>query len=320
MKKLLAVLSVVGAATLITGCSDDMKINASNNYVKNINDFKEQVSTYSKINFNENTKVILGKYKLTTSIDNKEIKEDLKSSNINKNNEIEEKHLLNKDEDNQTINETKMDLNNPVIKLEDIQNNDLKTQNDDLKENLKENDLKNDELKENENDTENEVSNEKISTLYSITNDIDDCCEDFTTLKQNLSDAIIETQNLINKVNSKEIELSNEQKLLIIEQSKQLKDLARKLSTITTELSISLSDLNTLMLNDGSLDTLSLKYLIVLDNLINGNEMLENGLYSLNLINNMFNTTAPLPPNNTGRILYGFRHNNEEPVMKDYLI
>ena len=303
MKKLLAVLSVVGVATLITGCSDDMKINTTNNYVKNINDFKEQVTAYSKINSNQNTKVILGKYKLSTSIDNNEIKEDLQKTNLNENmveDENETKISINNEQNNNKLN-----LDEPIIKIEDLPSDYSKPQNNN---------------QENEETLNKDTSNEKISTLYSITNDIDNCCEDFITLKQNLTNAIVETQNLINKVNSKEIELNNEQKLLIIEQSKQLKDLARKLSTITTELSISLSDLNSLMLNDGNLDTLSLKYLIVLDNLVNGNEMLENGLHSLNLINNMFNTSAPLPPNNTGRILYGFRRNNEDPVIKDYLI
>ena len=165
-----------------------------------------------------------------------------------------------------------------------------------------------------------EPKDTQISTLYSLSSDVDDCCEDFVTLKQNITNAILETQNLIDKVNKKEIELTNEQKMLITEQSSQLKDLGRQLARSTTELSISLSDLNNLMLNNGDLNTLSLKYLIVLDNLVNGNEMLENGLHSLNMINNLFNMDTTLPPNNRGRILYGFKHNNEEPIIKDYLI
>ncbi len=337
MKKLLAVLSVVGVATLITGCSDDMKINSSNNYVRNINDFKEKVAAYSNINTNENTKVILGKYKLSTNID-KNLEQDLKNSNrVNDNkipnqtntdieNEISNKSNISVDNSSQTNkktenteklenvnNEISTDFNNPLIENVNLNNIEQENKVSPIQE---ETSQKADEIAP----IEKETANQQISTLYSLSADINDCCEDFTTLKQNLTNAIIETQNLIEKVNSKEIELTNEQKLLIIEQSKQLKDLGRKLSSITTELSISLSDINNLMLNNENLDSLSLKYLIVLDNLVNGNEMLENGLHSLNLINNLFNTTTPLPPNNTGRILYGFRRNNEEPIIKDYLI
>ena len=126
---------------------------------------------------------------------------------------------------------------------------------------------------------------EQISTLFSLSSDIEDSCDDFCELKENITKAIAETQNLINKVQLKEIELTNEQRLFITEQAQQLKNLGRQLSNITTELSFNLSDLNTLMANNNQdMDNLSLKYLVVLDNLINGNEMLQSGLSSLNLI------------------------------------
>ena len=73
--------------------------------------------------------------------------------------------------------------------------------------------------------------------------------------------------------------------------------------------------------NNNDIDNLSLKYLVVLDNLINGNEMLQSGLSSLNMINQMFNmNNENIPSNNQGRILYGFRQNNNPPVIKDYYI
>lgn len=300
-KKFLAVLSAVGIATLLTGCSN-MKVD---NFQSNIEDFKQHVSAYTDIGEIQNAKTKVGKYILTSNeispAENSngtptltlDAQEDENSVTIQPSSEKETK----KDGENaiQTPNLSagQQEIEQPVTPiLPETEQTDKKTT----------------------------LANEQISTLYSLSSDIDGCCEEFTTLKQSITDAIVETQNLINKVNNKEIELTSEQKMLITEQSKQLKDLGRQLSRSTTELSISLSDLNNLMLNNGDLNTLSLKYLIVLDNLVNGNEMLENGLHSLNLINQMFNAGQPLPPNNTGRILYGFRHNNEQPIIKDYLI
>jgi len=180
-------------------------------------------------------------------------------------------------------------------------------------------------ISENDEDTEitesfDQSTIQEISTLYSLSDDIENSCDDFCELKKDIADAIIETQNLINKVQQNEIKLTNEQRLFINEQAQQLKSLGRQLSNITTELSFNLNDINQIMATNGdNIDNLSLKYLIVLDNLVNGNEMLQIGLNSLNTINQMFNMNATeIPPNNTGRILYGFRHNNNPPVIKDY--
>jgi len=57
-----------------------------------------------------------------------------------------------------------------------------------------------------------------------------------------------------------------------------------------------------------------MKYLIILDNLVNGNEMLYNSLYSLNTINSL------LGQNINGNIMYGYRRNNEPPIYKNYSI
>ena len=87
-----------------------------------------------------------------------------------------------------------------------------------------------------------------------------------------------------------------------------------------TELGFSVSDLGKIINTGGSYDQLAMKYLLVLDNLYNGNDMLENGIYQLNMINQLMNMSAPVPGNNIGRILYGFRQNNNAPVIYDYLI
>ncbi len=171
------------------------------------------------------------------------------------------------------------------------------------------------------NETIDDVSdNEKISTLYYLSDDISESCDEFCKLKENIVNAILETQNLITKIQSKEIELSAEQKIFISEQSEQLKNLSRRLSNITRELSLNLVDLSNIVNSNDNLDNLSLKYLIVLDNLVNGNDLLENGLQSLNMINNLFNMNSNTTSNNKGRILYGFRRNNEQPIIKDYII
>ena len=181
----------------------------------------------------------------------------------------------------------------------------------------------NEDIADNENisDEDADENSTQISTLYSLSSDIEDSCDEFCELKEEIVDAINETQNLISKVQSKEIELTAEQKIFISQQSEQLKNLGRRLSAVTRELSLSLDDLSTLTQNNvNNMDILSLKYLIVLDNLINGNELMENGLQSLNMINSLFDINSNIEPNNRGRILYGFRRNNEQPIIKDYLI
>lgn len=167
-----------------------------------------------------------------------------------------------------------------------------------------------------ENDSEEpETNNNEISTLYSLSTDIENSCDDFCELKSEISEAITETENLIAKINNKEMELSKEQRLHLSEQAMQLKNLGRQLSNVTTELSLNLSDIYQIINeNNAQNSNLSLKYLIVLDNLINGNEMLQSGLNSLNMINYMLNNNA------NGNIYYRHQENNNPPVEKNYTI
>ncbi len=312
-KKIIALLSLVGIAGTLAGCN--MNVN-SENFKENIDEFKQHMAEYSKLSSEKANKTIFNKYKLSifspndaTLVNGEElnVEETNNAPNQDKNIEKDANEMPKSDTINKIAPET---IENSAPKTIETEN-DYKTKT--LENNLENAPKVVDEINPNSN------KDEKISTLYSLSDDINSECEDFSTLKNNLTSAIIETQNLIDKINKKEINLTAEQRMLITEQSKQLKNLGRQLSHITTELSLNLSDLASLMRENGDLDNISLKYLVVLDNLINGNEMLENGLNSLNLINSMFNMSNRIPPNN-GRILYGFRRNNEPPVIKDYVI
>ena len=48
--------------------------------------------------------------------------------------------------------------------------------------------------------------------------------------------------------------------------------------------------------------------------------MLEDGLYSMNMINQMLRMSAPIDGNNQGRILYGFTQNGKPPIVYDVMI
>ena len=286
-KKIIPIVTLLGASTLIVGATLKPNEEKKEAFIQHINSFKNEVAKYTSVNDANITTTALNKYTLSmqASLD------DLNNQNLTEINE----NLI---DENKFISQTE---ENSHIATENLIDNEVENKNN------------------NENDTIKEEV-EQISSLYTLSNDIENSCEDFCELKEDIAEAIIETQNLINKVQHKEIELTNEQRLFITEQAQQLKNLGRQLSNITTELSFNLSDLNQIMtINDGNLDNLSLKYLVVLDNLVNGNEMLQSGLNSLNLINQMFNMrNTNVPSNNTGRVLYGFQQNNNPPIIKDY--
>ena len=58
-------------------------------------------------------------------------------------------------------------------------------------------------------------------------------------------------------------------------------------------------------------------HLIILDNLMNGNSMLANGLYSINSMNSMMNNPSQLSPYANNRFSYRFQYNNEPPITRD---
>lgn len=289
MKKIIPIIALIGAsAFVVIGSSNTTK---KDGYINNIDSFKEDLSNYTNLTDTKLTKTAFNKYNLSILNDNLD---DLNTIDNNIS-------TLNEDIATETENDNTLDID-----IEDNQEDILDTP-------------ENEEIKQ-ENDDQIVIP-ENISTLYSLSEDISSSCDDFCELKKEITNAIIETQNLINKIQSKELDLTKEQRMFITEQSCQLKNLGRQLSSITTELSFELSDLNQIMAtNDANIDTLNLKYLVVLDNMINGNEMLQSSLNSLNLINQIFNMKTSLPPNNTGRILYGFQQNDNPPIIKDYLI
>ena len=275
MKKILPILTVVGCSALLIGC-DAMMTTKQADYTKNINDFKNSVSEYNKTNPENITKTV-GNYNLSIierdndislmqengktieEINNTSLIED--STNLTTDNLVKEENNLLINEDNVTIKD-KTSSNDTIANVENILNDGM-NENDSLENN-------------------GNKANEQISTLYSLTNDIEDSCDEFCELKTKILAAIAESESLSEKLKNDELNLTREQRLFINEQSNQLKTLSRQLSNATNELSFNLSDLSAIMKeNNQDMDALSLKYLIVLDNLINGNEMLQNGLSSL---------------------------------------
>lgn len=318
MKKFLPILTIVGCSALFVGC-DAMMNTKKTDYTENIKDFKESVNQYNQKNPENITKTV-GNYNLSIvdrendiSLleDNKILTKDIKgedSLNQNPNTKDIKVNLNEELNDNNSL-----DIANPTENNE-IESDEILSEENANEENNSTHDTSN--LEQNIN------TDSQISTLYSLTSDIEESCDEFCELKTKILNAIAESEKLSEKLNNNEITLTREQRLFVNEQSNQLKNLSRQLSNATNELSFNLSDLNAIMKeNNQDLDALSLKYLIVLDNLINGNEMLNNGLASLNLINNMMQLNARnLPPNNKGRILYGFQENGNPPVLKEYYL
>jgi len=313
MKKILSALSIIGASAIIVGCSASMNVKKES-FINNLNSFKEDVTNLDNFNHEAITTTALKKYQLSLE---SQIDQTLNPTTPEF--DIEQQDMSS----NKTISETTQE--NDENKYNENLSYDYQTtennNNDQQVTSENKNAVSKDANTNNEENNKASINNEQISTLYSLSSDIETSCDEFCELKKEISEAIVETQNLINKVQEKEIELTKEQRMFITEQSLQLKALGRQLSNVTTELTFNLSDLNQIMTtNSQDIDNLNLKYLVVLDNLVNGNEMLQSSLASLNLINQMFNMTNQLPSNNQGRILYGFKHNDNPAVIKDFYI
>lgn len=276
IKNLLPILTIVGTSLFITGCSNNIT-------TVGINDLKAKETdnvSYHNITKNKSLKkTLFNKYNV--EIDSPTT---LELTNDNLVLENDEQSLLesNKSEDNNIVENSNSE-EKPNQNKEDI---DKKT-----------------------------IEDNETSTIYSLSKDVEAECDDFCELKEKIGDAILQTETLISKIENNEIELTREQRLYINEQTMQLKSLGKRLSNAATELSFNLSDLKQILNeNNADVNQLSLKYLIVLDNLVNSNEMLQSGLTSLNMMNNMITNN----PNN--RILFGYQKNNEEPIIKDYSI
>ena len=305
MKKILPIVAVIGCSALFVGCDHMMQAKQNENLI-NIKDFKETINQYN-LNKPENVSKTVANYNLSIidrdndiSLIDENLETNIEKIEIN-DEEIDEDFLVEKNENDEVTEENE----NNLLEKDENANEEIDNEDED---------------KKSESIYENNKMMPEISTLYYLSNDIDEQCNEFCELKTKIMEAIAESENLSEKIKNNEVNLSREQRLFINEQSNQLKTLSRQLSTATNELSFNLSDLNAIMKeNNQDLDTLSLKYLIVLDNLINGNEMLQNGLSSLNLINNMMHLNARNLPNN-GKILYGYQQNNNPPIVKEYYV
>lgn len=289
MKKILPFLSLIGASVIITGCSNNLT-NISNNNKTNKN-IKEFCSTVNSIPLIENTIKASVKNKYNLSVDTPKTLE-LTEDNIVEENDIDESYDIenNSNENTEIENETENNAEEINENLNNKESEEQKTEN---------------------------TENSDISTLYSISNDVENSCEDFCELKEEITEAITETERLIEKVETNQIELTREQRLYLSEQAMQLKNLGKQLSNTTTHLAFNLSDLKQVLNeNNTDINKLSLKYLIVLDNLVNSNEMLQTGLTSLNMMNQMLNNQN----NGQTRMIFGYKQNNNPPVLKDYSI
>ncbi len=147
-------------------------------------------------------------------------------------------------------------------------------------------------------------------TLYNLSTDIKENCDRYIKLKQDMLDAISETETLLNKVKNNEIILNSEQRMMLNEQAKQLKDLGRDFTRITAQLSHNVDDLHK------DVNFMPLKFLVVLNNLIDGNEMMENGLHSFERINQTF--YANRLNKFEGKITYRYKKDGEPEVYKEF--
>ncbi len=353
MKKFIPLLTILGVGSaLLSGCNFTVASTNDNSLEENLRSFQNQVNEYSNTNENGIEKTILNKYSLTFSVPENATRVNASDIDQNLNDGIStlpyfdeetklemEKEKTQNNNNSQTNNSSNVNPDNNLNENSIVNQFDLldESSNEDIGSNQN-NNLNSENINPESEDTivtetndDSEINNdsainenntsEQISTLYSLSLDINENCDEFCDLRDDIMDAILETKNLIAKLQNKEIELTPEQRIFITNQSNQLKSLGKQLSMVTSELNLNLSDIATLMQSEnGQIDNLNLKYLIVLNNLVNGNEMLRNGLSSLYMINQIFNSDKIIPPNNTGRILYGFKKNNEDPIIKDYLI
>ncbi len=307
MKKILPVMCMLGASALVVSASNLTNNKPNENLINYFNSFKTDAKNYANLDA-----------KMVSTALNKYTAEIIPEMEAVESDDVETIDTLETGELNNTTDNS----------IENIEKNETSSEQTDILiedsiiNNLEQGSNENEITQDNDSNETSPEELEKFSTLYSLSSDITENCDMFCKLKTELHDAIVETQALIEKVNNNEITLTKEQKLLITEQAQQLKSLGRQLSNSTTALSLSLSDLNGLIqANNQNLDDLSLKYLIVLDNLVNGNEMLQSGLTTMRMMNQMFHINDEnVPSNNKGRILYGFQENNNPPVIKDYYI
>lgn len=325
MKRFLPIVAVLGVSSLLVGCDAMMNKSLNNSNVeKNLKQFETSFNNLSNLTTEALSRNIKN-YKLNLSIPENAT---LVSSETNFNEN--ETFATIQDENDLEITENtpstleiypdqEINNNNEEVQVTDENTN---TETDNTNENNENNQEESNEINEDLNDViDNEINKDlnEISTLYSLTADIDQSCNEYCQLKKSIENAITETLNIIEKVKNKEIELTDEQKIILKEQSSELANISKQLNRKTNELTYSLSEVDNLQFSDYGINEISLKYILLLDNMIKSNEMLNNSLNSLNLINNMINLRLKnIPPNNQGQILYGFQSNNDPAIFKSF--
>ncbi len=320
-------ISKVGNYTISTNSTLEDNLSSQDNLDESQqNVVPEEISNANISSKDENNSNNL-QYEQNTDIDDKitnseTIQDDnldtsIEQSELDNNNNIDSQESEQKNNDDISTEQNEQDNSNDVAPQQ-IEQNNTDSQNTDLTNPSSDNENMKNENSNVAEDNEKTTDN-SISTLYSLSNDIDAECDEYCKLKDSLTSAIIETNNLVGKLQDDTLSISEADRINIANQAEQLKHLCKQLAISTTELNIHLSDINKIFTsNNVNLDSLSLKYLLILDNLVNGNEMLHSGLNSLNLINRMY--SEPLRENELGRVSYGYRYNNEQPEYKSFSI
>ncbi len=228
MKKILPAIAILGVGAVLVG-GNCVKLEPKNNTINdNIEEFKKEVENYTNSATEQISNTAFDKYTIRVSAPIDELNENDTNSIQNYGNARPMPLVVDAEDPNTTNIDNSNDLS-------------IMPEDNNIEENIQENVTPTIE-EENEKPTIDDNRDEKISTLYSLTTDIDNSCGEFCTLKEKLTNAIVETQALINKLQSNEVNLTAEQKMFINEQSAQLKSLSRQLSISTTELSLSLTD------------------------------------------------------------------------------
>lgn len=315
MKKFIPLVSVLGITSLLVCANTSPKTNVHNDFAQDLASFAKSTDL-NILDTLKNTQKNINNYAVKLNIP-------------------ADATLV--DSDTELINEPQIipstDDFTP-IEIDDIE----ESQN--LEENIEENETDNqssiqdpDATIDNENKIETEIQDEiedieiendsgtdKLLTIYSLSKDIEENCGKYCEIKNMLTDSILETQTLIEQIKANQIELNAEQRLLLNEQSNDLKRLGQELARNTNELNIYLKDINGYLTDENDdLDSVCLKYLLLLNNLTEGGNLMNTGLASLGMMNNIMRMSSQiLPENNTARILYGFSRNNQPPTITQF--
>lgn len=282
MKKLLSLAILSSGAFLITNPT----INTNSHIAPNLKSDLQSLSTTIKtLEKQPDTIKVLSRYVVSV---NDEYTQDIDTSTID--DEYSNEPITTDNEQNKTANPTS---------ISDHENEKNDSHDYTLEEDI-------------DDDSSDTTSTDENYSIYSLSEDINQSCDEFCELKEEILEAIIDTEKLLEKVNSNELSLSPTEKTYLKEQVSQLNVLGKELVNVTNSLSFELSSLGEMIRNGENEDMTALKYLIILENLNNGNSTLRNGLSTLNMINRM--NFVP------SRMIYGYKMNDQDPIIKDYTI